>query len=378
MRTRRPARNLNVRQAEAEEFFRRTVLPRLMLPGSFAYQVRQLVAEHLPALRESEAGRKPMRRVARELAALGAKWKCLPFHYFRYGLYRDEVSLGEAMGYLPETVLFARLLPAVNRDTVLLDDKVLCKRVLAAGDVPQPRLLASGDVRTATLPDGTSLPLAAVRGALPAHTPAVMKPARYASGGAGIVTVNAYDDESPFCLREYAERWGSWLIEERVRQHPDLAALNPGVVNTFRVITCWSRTEAEALYCMLKLGGVSGLVDNSSTGGMQIRVDIDTGELDPYGYDRWMRRHTHHPSTATPFAGRKVGLIKEVLGLAERAAQLFPQVPFAGWDIALTPEGPTVIEGNSSPSLAHIQRTHSVVAPVLLGRLKDLRGRPLL
>lgn len=378
MKRRRPARNLNVRQAEQEERFRRVVLPRLMLPGSFRYQVRQLVREHVPAMRDSPDARKPVWRMAREMAALGVQWRCLPFHYFRYGLYRDGVPLGEGRTYLPEAVLFGRLLPVVNRDTVLLDDKVLCKRVLAAGNVPQPRLLLSGDASTACLPDGTALPVEAAHGMLPAHALAVLKPARYSSGGAGVVIFNPYADDLSISLTQYARHWGSWLIEEHVTQHPEIAVLNPAVLNTFRVITCKTPSGAETLYCMLKLGGVSGVADNSSTGGMQIRVDIDTGELDAYGYDRWMREHAHHSATKIPFAGRRIDAIREIAGLAERAAQLFPQVPFVGWDIALTPEGPTVIEGNSSPSLAHIQRTHQMVAPVLLSRLKELRNRPLL
>lgn len=367
-----------MRQAEKEEHFRRVVLPRLMLPGSLRYQVRQLVTEHLPGMRGSADGRKPVWRMARDMTALGVQWRCLPFHYFRYGLYHDSVSLGESKTYLPEAVLFGRLLPAVNRDTVLLDDKVLCKRVLAAGDVPQPRLLLSGDAHTAFLPDGTALPLDAAHGSLPAHVPTVLKPARYSSGGAGVVIFNPYADDLSFSLAEYAEHWGSWLIEEHVPQHPEIAALNPAVLNTFRVITCRTSSGIETLYCMLKLGGVSGVADNSSTGGMQIRVDIDTGELDSYGYDRWMRKHDHHAATRVAFAGRKIGSIREIAALAERSARLFPQVPFSGWDIALTPEGPTAIEGNSSPSLAHIQRTHQMVAPVLLSRLKELRHRPLL
>ncbi|MCE7080461.1 hypothetical protein LZF96_09880 [Streptomyces sp. ST2-7A] len=366
-----------MRQAETEEYFRRVVLPLLMLPGSFRYQVRQLIAEHLPAMRNFGNDRKPAWHMLGEMATLGVQWRCIPFHYFRYGLYRREVRLGESKTYLPEAVIFGRILPTVNRDTVLLDDKVSCKRVLASGNVPQPRLLLHGDAHAAFLPDGTPLPLKAAVGVLPAHEPVVLKPARYSSGGAGVFMFNPYE-EDPFSLEEYAQQWGSWLIEEHVPQHPDIAALNPAVLNTFRVITCLPPSGVETLYCLLKLGGVSGVTDNSSTGGMQIRVDLETGELDTHGYDRWMRRHSHHATTKAQFAGRKIDAVKEISLLAERAARLFPQIPFVGWDIALTPEGPTVIEGNSSPSLAHIQRTHHMVAPVLMSRLGEMRNRPLL
>jgi hypothetical protein len=155
--------NLNLRQAGKEDRFRARVLPRLMWPGSVRYQVRQLLAEHVPAMRGG-GGRKSVWVMGRELAALGWLWRCLPFHYFRYGLYRPGPTLAECRTYLPETVLFARVLPQVNRDTVLLDDKVVCKRLLAAGAIPQPRLLLSGGTSSAFLPDGTRLPLHAALG----------------------------------------------------------------------------------------------------------------------------------------------------------------------------------------------------------------------
>ncbi|WP_181785320.1 sugar-transfer associated ATP-grasp domain-containing protein [Streptomyces phytophilus] len=377
MTTRGRAINLNIRQAGMEDRFRARILPPLMWPGSFGYQARQLLAEHLPVM-QGRDDRKSAWRMGRELLALGRHWGCVPFHYFRYGLYQCGLDLAECRTFLPETVLFARLLPQVNRDTVLLDDKVVCKRVLASGGVPQPRLLLSGDASSAFLPDGVRLPLQAAMGALPAHTLMVVKPARYSSGGSGVTLLMPRPDREDFSLCDYAGRWGSWLIEEHASQHEETATLNPSALNTFRVITCLRASGAETLYCMLKLGGSTGHTDNSGAGGLQVRVDIDTGELDRFGYDRRMHQHQCHPVTGRRFAGHTFSAIKGITELAERAAHLFPQTPLIGWDIALTPQGPTVIEGNSGPSLAHIQRTHQMVAPILVSRLKELRNRPLI
>jgi hypothetical protein len=345
-----------------------------MQPGSLRYQLHQLVTETLPDARNAGTKRKAWWRIAGEAAALAAQWRCLPFHYARYGLYRDGVLLEQARSYLPETVLFARYLPAVNRDTVLLDDKVVCKRVLASAGIPQPRLLLSGDANGAVLPDGTSLTHEAVLGALPPGRQVVIKPARYSSAGRG---VTIFSVDQAFSLSAYSARWGSWLVEDHLTQHPDLTALNPGPVNTFRIITCLSPVGAKTLFCMLKLGGSSQITDNSGAGGMQIRVDPATGELDAEGHDRHLRAHACHPATGIPFKGRSIRAIRDITDTAERAARLFPQTPFIGWDIALTPDGPSVVEGNSAPSLAHIQRTYPQVAPFLLGHLHPLRNRSL-
>ena len=39
-------------------------------------------------------------------------------------------------------------------------------------------------------------------------------------------------------------------------------------------------------------------------------------------------------------------MFKELCDLAKKAATVVPQVRYIGWDIAVTPHGPTIIEGN--------------------------------
>ena len=69
----------------------------------------------------------------------------MPFHYLRYGLYRTGYSLWAVFSYLPETVFYYRLLSKLNRDILLLDDKLVYKRILGDGGVRQARLLLSGE-----------------------------------------------------------------------------------------------------------------------------------------------------------------------------------------------------------------------------------------
>lgn len=367
-------RGFNHRQAVTEEWFRTRILPRLSGVRFLPYQVRQLWNEHLPAMVRDE-DRKSMVRIAGDLVMVSTRWRCLPFHYFRYAAYRRSLSAGRACSYLPETALFHRLLPRVNRDTIDLDDKTSCKKILASAGIPQPALIASGDHRAGVSSAAEAVPLPDVLAHGSGFGRVVVKPSRYSSGGSGVVIVRPGEDG--FDLAAYAQRWGFWLVEEHVRQHPDLDVLNPYALNTFRVITLLRQGAAEVLYVMLKLGGIESRTDNSAAGGIQIRVHPD-GELDRCGYDRYLNAHTRHQVSTVPFAGHRISRMGEVRDLAARCARLFPQVPFIGWDIALTPGGPVVIEGNSSPSLAHIQRTHGGVAKELVPALRSVMDRPII
>ncbi|MFC5800800.1 sugar-transfer associated ATP-grasp domain-containing protein [Streptomyces formicae] len=368
------SRGFNHRQAVTEEWLRTRVLPRVSGVRFLRYQVRQMHREHLPAMLRDEDS-KSVLRIAGDLMKVSARWHCLPFHYFRYGAYRREVSAEGACSFLPETILFHRLLPRVNRDTIDLDDKTSCKKILASAGIPQPALIASGDRRAGVTSDGEAVSLADVLDRASDFGRVVVKPSRYSSGGSGVVIVRP--GENSFDLPPYAQRWGTWLVEEYVPQHPDLDVLNPYALNTFRVITLLREGAADVLYVVLKLGGTESSTDNSAAGGMQIRVHPD-GELDRHGYDRYLKAHTRHQVSSVPFAGHRITRMREVRELAARCARLFPQVPFIGWDIALTPGGPVVVEGNSSPSLAHIQRTHGGVATELVPALRSVMDRPII
>ena len=53
-----------------------------------------------------------------------------------------------------------------------------------------------------------------------------------------------------------------------------------------------------------------------------------------------------HPKTKTAFAGFELPFWSEARRLVERTALLFLPVRTIGWDVALTPNGPVVVEGN--------------------------------
>ena len=57
----------------------------------------------------------------------------------------------------------------------------------------------------------------------------------------------------------------------------------------------------------------------------------------------------NHPLTNTAIVGYKVPLFKEAIKLAEELSAIIPEMGVVGWDIAITPDGPVVVEGNEFP-----------------------------
>jgi len=54
-----------------------------------------------------------------------------------------------------------------------------------------------------------------------------------------------------------------------------------------------------------------------------------------------------HPETGTPFDGFRLPRWSEAIALASSAQRSFPQLPTLGWDMALTDDGPRIIEANA-------------------------------
>ena len=63
-----------------------------------------------------------------------------------------------------------------------------------------------------------------------------------------------------------------------------------------------------------------------------------------------------HPGSGGRIAGRLVPQWEEMKRLAKHAHRAFGERIVIGWDIAPTPDGPIVVEGNSGPDFDLMQR----------------------
>lgn len=181
-------------------------------------------------------------------------------------------------------------------------------------------------------------------------------------GGNGISLVDSVEIADPTAFRERLLADGQTLVEEVLVQHPDLAALYPGSVNSLRMVSYLDPDgEVHVLAGVLKIGN-GGVIDNFSNGGMYTMLDAQGRALHAAS-DEEGHPFAVHPATGVPITGFQVPLYDEVLGLVDRLARRVPAFPYIGWDIAITPTGPVVIEGNhnsgvfqSKPSVSGIRR----------------------
>jgi len=179
-------------------------------------------------------------------------------------------------------------------------------------------------------------------------------------GGKGIYRVSLTDLENDKAKIEkifHNVMKSEFLFQERLIQHDDFNKLNPHCINSIRIDTYTDRKNiSRVISSFVRMGVNKSHVDNISSGGVFAGVDPAKGVLYAEAYSNFTDGKamtcTVHPDTGTRFEGFRVPLYREAEELALKAARCIAQVRLVGWDVAITPDGPVLIEGNDTPGMS--------------------------
>ncbi|MDR2664690.1 MAG: hypothetical protein LBC21_00230 [Oscillospiraceae bacterium] len=170
------------------------------------------------------------------------------------------------------------------------------------------------------------------------------------SCGIGVERVDALSFPDTEALRAWLGERKLDLVEEQIRQHPELSALYPGAVNTVRLVTILNGGLVHIVYGCLRMGSNGGVVDNFSSGGLLSPIDMAAGTLSFPAADMNGEVYDSHPDTGTVIKGFAAPRWAECLALVRETARKIPEVRYVGWDISVTPDGPVLVEGNHFPA----------------------------
>jgi hypothetical protein len=308
-----------------------------------------------------------------EMAALRVLRGVGPGYYHTAGFWRRELSWRDKTSQLSSAEhrrAVTRLNPPEYRK--LSQNKIAEKAILSLFALPTPRFLGRLASRDGLDYRGRSLRDTAELAALireQSVSRLVFKQIE-GYGGKGVRIARLESRNEIFCgaiggkdkndlrtLSDYCEsalalsQGNDWLVEEYFDQHPLMAQLNPTSVNTVRIwILERSAGESVVVTAYVRIGRANMFVDNASSGGIVVPIDLATGVLaraqDSYADRRLYPRHPDHDAA---IEGTVVPHWEEVQRFAKRVLSVFPNVRFAGLDIAIGKDGPVVLELNVSP-----------------------------
>ena len=169
------------------------------------------------------------------------------------------------------------------------------------------------------------------------------------SSGNGIEKIKISDYKTLKELYEYIKEKNFGVIEELIVQHKDLQKLYPYAINSYRIVTIVIDGKPRCAYAVCKMGTGGHFVDNASNGGIFAPIDLNNGTIADVALSEHGQIFKKHPDTGIELIGYKLPYVKEALELCYKASLEIEQIKFAGWDVAITEQGPAIIEGNDYP-----------------------------
>ncbi|MDT7857588.1 sugar-transfer associated ATP-grasp domain-containing protein [Rubrivirga sp. S365] len=302
-----------------------------------------------------EAERKSRLQMAAENVRYVFRHGQLDKYYFSYGMDRKGARTDSVVPYPTFWALRdganEALLDQGHNYVCLLRDKFVFAQFASSLGYPTPRNLAflSADA-VESISTRESAPLDAL---LEDDVDGICKPFD-GTLGRGVFMLRVEDgdifvDGRPASLDDLRARLGGRsILQERVDQHPVLAGLHPASLNTLRIVTVMDRGEVRVFTAHLRIGQGGALIDSWGLGSLAVTIDPEAGALKGKGLVRagtpgWV---THHPDTGVELDGLALPFFDEGVELVRRLHQDIRYVHTVGWDVAMTPTGPSIIEGN--------------------------------
>lgn len=175
------------------------------------------------------------------------------------------------------------------------------------------------------------------------HPDFILKPLAV-GGGEGIQIFHHISlDEFDKIIAEYDK---GIILEELIPQSPEMGIFHPQSVNTLRMATFVTNGDIHIFLPTARFGRGDSVIDNVSKGGLSCAIDINTGKITA-AFDEVGHKFTTHPDNGKQIIGYQIPQWEEAVRLTKELAMVNPQYRYVGWDLAHTPDGWVLVEGNA-------------------------------
>lgn len=308
--------------------------------------------------------RKNLLQIFSDLIILTFYHKCIPWHYFSRFLFKNGAN--NIKDYFPDNFLYYKLKPFYNESAVrdVVENKLYFDFFYRQFGISLPKVLMFNYrkmfVRGSKYFEVTNSSefkkqLQEIFRENPSYDSLIIKRTYGSYGGDQVFKVykDQLDSDAELIKNLYNITIKSgFLVQETVKQHPELDVLNPSCLNTIRFDTFIDKDgRIEIISAYIRMSINNKHVDNISSGGCKVGIWLPTGKLKKYGYPSLSTNGPKllkkHPITKTVFEDFTIPCFAEAKEHILRAAAAMPGLRLVGWDMAIGENGPVLIEGNS-------------------------------
>ena len=183
----------------------------------------------------------------------------------------------------------------------------------------------------------------------------IIKPSKE-SKGHGVQVFSAKDGVTNLGGKTVASLFEEYkkdfLIQEVVKQHKDMATLNPTSVNTMRILSYRSDMEVLIVYSVVRIGRKGSVIDNQCAGGISTTIDKE-GRLGKEAFGGYSADNIQMTDSGVVLEGYQLPSYNKAIEMVKRLHLKLPFFNLVGWDVAIQEDGePVLIEFNTNPGLS--------------------------
>jgi hypothetical protein len=312
---------------------------------------------------------KKMSQIKKEISLYKKFWRCYPYEYFLLDLYRtdNQITEKELINYIPAFFWYKLFLPHYTSSifSSIIQNKIFTEQIFNGLNIFQPDTLGmviNNNLYSSKMKKST---VKEILNEINSKNPnkIFVKPTE-GYGGKGFYIFNKTDTGN-FTSREnkiFNENFLSnigkesdFIIQAGVTQDPEISAIYPDSVNTCRIVSENKDGNARIVCAMLRVGRNGLEVDNATSGGLCVKIDIPTGKLAKNAKSYENEIFMEHPDTHFEFQNFTIPRWNEIQRFVKDAADKLPLFVHLGWDIVLTLDGPIAIEPNVGPGIESLQ-----------------------
>ncbi len=157
--------------------------------------------------------------------------------------------------------------------------------------------------------------------------------------------------EALACIRSV----GNGIVEEYIHQNEVLRKLYPKAVSVIRFYSVCS-PQGMFLFAPVLTVAHENEISNGCQDALTSVADIRTGEVLTHAVDQnEIVEYQTHPVTGKAFLGVKIPYWEETIEMLRKAVPLADKISNVGWDVAITGEGPVLVEANTIPGFTTAQ-----------------------
>lgn len=150
------------------------------------------------------------------------------------------------------------------------------------------------------------------------------------------------------------------IIQELLKNHPSFSNLCNHALATVRILSLVNKNGQIKLFRpIIQLPQGESILNYTHSGAIYVEVDLKTGKIgEP------INKIAYFNATFTKARNIQLPFWEETIKQVFKLHQLLIDIPFIGWDIALTTDGPKFLEGNLSPWLdVHQKKPYTPFIP---------------